>query len=148
MLKPLFSHYLSFYITGLVKLNQFLPLICFQGSVANKFYVHNDIFRYQDEVFGDSDTEPPEGKQQKFLYGSVGVWLQILSTFYSQTKGNLLAGRSVLNFMCLQVFSLPVVSLQSSKELWHADDYFSGIFCFCYKNSKTYFGSCSQICRL
>ncbi|XP_053317819.1 ras GTPase-activating protein-binding protein 1 isoform X2 [Spea bombifrons] len=31
-----------------------------EGSVANKFYVHNDIFRYQDEVFGDSDTEPPE----------------------------------------------------------------------------------------
>nr|XP_033782992.1 ras GTPase-activating protein-binding protein 1 [Geotrypetes seraphini]XP_033782993.1 ras GTPase-activating protein-binding protein 1 [Geotrypetes seraphini]XP_033782994.1 ras GTPase-activating protein-binding protein 1 [Geotrypetes seraphini]XP_033782995.1 ras GTPase-activating protein-binding protein 1 [Geotrypetes seraphini] len=30
-----------------------------EGSVANKFYVHNDIFRYQDEVF-DSDTEPPE----------------------------------------------------------------------------------------
>lgn len=29
--------------------------------MANKFYVHNDIFRYQDEVFGDSDTEPPEG---------------------------------------------------------------------------------------
>nr|XP_023959706.2 ras GTPase-activating protein-binding protein 1 [Chrysemys picta bellii] len=34
-----------------------------EGSVANKFYVHNDIFRYQDEVFGDSDTEPPEGNQ-------------------------------------------------------------------------------------
>uniref|UniRef100_A0A673MUL8 GTPase activating protein (SH3 domain) binding protein 1 n=1 Tax=Sinocyclocheilus rhinocerous TaxID=307959 RepID=A0A673MUL8_9TELE len=34
-----------------------------EGSVANKFYVHNDIFRYQDEVFGDSDSEPPEGEQ-------------------------------------------------------------------------------------
>ena len=33
-----------------------------QGTVANKFYVHNDVFRYQDEVFGDSDSEPPEGK--------------------------------------------------------------------------------------
>lgn len=33
-----------------------------QGTVANKFYVHNDIFRYQDEVFGDSDSEPPEGE--------------------------------------------------------------------------------------
>lgn len=32
-----------------------------QGTVANKFYVHNDVFRYQDEVFGDSDSEPPEG---------------------------------------------------------------------------------------
>ena len=32
-----------------------------QGTVPNKFYVHNDVFRYQDEVFGDSDSEPPEG---------------------------------------------------------------------------------------
>lgn len=35
-----------------------LPL---QGSVANKFYVHNDIFRYQDEVFGGFITEPQDG---------------------------------------------------------------------------------------
>lgn len=33
-----------------------------QGTVANKFYVHNDVFRYQDEVFVDSDSEPPEGE--------------------------------------------------------------------------------------
>lgn len=38
----------------------------FQGSVANKFYVHNDIFRYQDEVFGDLDAEPPEGNYYFF----------------------------------------------------------------------------------
>uniref|UniRef100_A0A3P8RW18 GTPase activating protein (SH3 domain) binding protein 1 n=1 Tax=Amphiprion percula TaxID=161767 RepID=A0A3P8RW18_AMPPE len=31
-----------------------------EGTVANKFYVHNDVFRYQDEVFGDSDSEPAE----------------------------------------------------------------------------------------
>uniref|UniRef100_A0A8C7H579 GTPase activating protein (SH3 domain) binding protein 1 n=1 Tax=Oncorhynchus kisutch TaxID=8019 RepID=A0A8C7H579_ONCKI len=37
-----------------------------EGTVANKFYVHNDVFRYQDEVFGDSDSEPPEG--ESFLY--------------------------------------------------------------------------------
>ncbi|XP_040201056.1 ras GTPase-activating protein-binding protein 1 isoform X3 [Rana temporaria] len=36
-----------------------------EGSVANKFYVHNDIFRYQDEVFGDSDTEPPEESDEE-----------------------------------------------------------------------------------
>uniref|UniRef100_A0A3B5MN32 GTPase activating protein (SH3 domain) binding protein 1 n=1 Tax=Xiphophorus couchianus TaxID=32473 RepID=A0A3B5MN32_9TELE len=38
-----------------------------EGTVANKFYVHNDVFRYQDEVFGDSDSEPPEGAK-KFFY--------------------------------------------------------------------------------
>lgn len=29
--------------------------------MANKFYVHNDIFRYEDEVFGDSEAELEEG---------------------------------------------------------------------------------------
>uniref|UniRef100_M4A6E6 G3BP stress granule assembly factor 2b n=1 Tax=Xiphophorus maculatus TaxID=8083 RepID=M4A6E6_XIPMA len=28
-----------------------------EGSVANKFYVHNDIFCYEDEVFGDSEAD-------------------------------------------------------------------------------------------
>lgn len=32
--------------------------------MANKFYVHNDIFRYEDEVFGDSEAELDEGKVQ------------------------------------------------------------------------------------
>uniref|UniRef100_A0A670IGT4 G3BP stress granule assembly factor 1 n=1 Tax=Podarcis muralis TaxID=64176 RepID=A0A670IGT4_PODMU len=36
-----------------------------EGSVANKFYVHNDIFRYQDEVFGDLDAEPPEESEEE-----------------------------------------------------------------------------------
>ncbi|XP_063156435.1 ras GTPase-activating protein-binding protein 2 isoform X2 [Candoia aspera] len=31
-----------------------------EGSVPNKFYVHNDIFRYEDEVFGDSEAELDE----------------------------------------------------------------------------------------
>nr|XP_023653203.1 ras GTPase-activating protein-binding protein 1 isoform X2 [Paramormyrops kingsleyae] len=35
-----------------------------EGTVANKFYVHNDIFRYQDEVFADSDSEPPEESEE------------------------------------------------------------------------------------
>uniref|UniRef100_A0A3B5MIC4 GTPase activating protein (SH3 domain) binding protein 1 n=1 Tax=Xiphophorus couchianus TaxID=32473 RepID=A0A3B5MIC4_9TELE len=35
-----------------------------EGTVANKFYVHNDVFRYQDEVFGDSDSEPPESEDE------------------------------------------------------------------------------------
>lgn len=35
---------------------------CSQGSVANKFYVHNDIFCYEDEVFGDSEAELDEGE--------------------------------------------------------------------------------------
>ncbi|CAG04528.1 unnamed protein product, partial [Tetraodon nigroviridis] len=38
-----------------------------EGTVANKFYVHNDVFRYQDEVFVDSDSEPPEGEVLKLL---------------------------------------------------------------------------------
>uniref|UniRef100_A0A8C9G1F7 Ras GTPase-activating protein-binding protein 2 n=1 Tax=Pavo cristatus TaxID=9049 RepID=A0A8C9G1F7_PAVCR len=34
-----------------------------EGSVPNKFYVHNDIFRYEDEVFGDSEGELDEGEK-------------------------------------------------------------------------------------
>uniref|UniRef100_A0A8C6K7I8 G3BP stress granule assembly factor 1 n=1 Tax=Nothobranchius furzeri TaxID=105023 RepID=A0A8C6K7I8_NOTFU len=44
-----------------------------EGTVANKFYVHNDVFRYQDEVFGDSDSEPPEGEKLKNLPPSGAV---------------------------------------------------------------------------
>uniref|UniRef100_G3PXB8 GTPase activating protein (SH3 domain) binding protein 1 n=1 Tax=Gasterosteus aculeatus aculeatus TaxID=481459 RepID=G3PXB8_GASAC len=36
-----------------------------EGTVANKFYVHNDVFRYQDEVFSDSDSEAPEESEDE-----------------------------------------------------------------------------------
>ncbi|XP_034087217.1 ras GTPase-activating protein-binding protein 2 isoform X2 [Gymnodraco acuticeps] len=36
-----------------------------RGSVANKFYVHNDIFRYEDEVFGDSEAELDEESEEE-----------------------------------------------------------------------------------
>ncbi|KAL1781852.1 ras GTPase-activating protein-binding 1 [Sigmodon hispidus] len=36
-----------------------------ESSVANKFYVHNDIFRYQDEVFGGFVTEPQKESEEE-----------------------------------------------------------------------------------
>ncbi|XP_075421405.1 ras GTPase-activating protein-binding protein 2 isoform X4 [Ascaphus truei] len=36
-----------------------------EGSVPNKFYVHNDIFRYEDEVFGDSEAEMDEESDEE-----------------------------------------------------------------------------------
>ncbi|XP_006864481.1 PREDICTED: ras GTPase-activating protein-binding protein 1-like [Chrysochloris asiatica] len=36
-----------------------------EGSVANKFYVHNDIFSYQDEAFGGFVTEPQEESEEE-----------------------------------------------------------------------------------
>ncbi|XP_026573074.1 ras GTPase-activating protein-binding protein 2 isoform X3 [Pseudonaja textilis] len=36
-----------------------------EGSVPNKFYVHNDIFRYEDEVFGDSEPELDEESEDE-----------------------------------------------------------------------------------
>lgn len=52
-----------FRVRFLVHVWKLQQCFCFlQGTVANKFYVHNDVFRYQDEVFGDSDSEPPEGE--------------------------------------------------------------------------------------
>ena len=35
-----------------------------EGSAANKFYVHNDIFRYQDEAFGGFVTDPQEESEE------------------------------------------------------------------------------------
>ncbi|XP_029057555.1 ras GTPase-activating protein-binding protein 1-like [Monodon monoceros] len=35
-----------------------------ESSVENKFYVHNDIFRYQDEVFGGFVPEPEEESEE------------------------------------------------------------------------------------
>lgn len=39
--------------------------------------MHNDVFRYQDEVFADSDSEPPEGE-----------WLSV--QLHSNTKGSVI----------------------------------------------------------
>lgn len=36
-----------------------------EGSVANKFYVHNDIFRYEDEVFGESEAELDDESEEE-----------------------------------------------------------------------------------
>lgn len=41
-----------------------------EGSAANKFYVHNDIFRYEEELFNDSeaelgDSEEEEGEEEQ-----------------------------------------------------------------------------------
>lgn len=44
--------------------------------MANKFYVHNDIFRYEDEVFGDSEAELDEGK----------IPLDHILLYFSQTR--------------------------------------------------------------
>uniref|UniRef100_A0A9J7ZPJ0 Ras GTPase-activating protein-binding protein 2 n=1 Tax=Cyprinus carpio carpio TaxID=630221 RepID=A0A9J7ZPJ0_CYPCA len=36
-----------------------------EGSAVNKFYVHNDIFRYEEEVFGDSEAEMGESEEEE-----------------------------------------------------------------------------------
>ncbi|XP_053567363.1 ras GTPase-activating protein-binding protein 2-like [Bombina bombina] len=36
-----------------------------EGSVPNKLYVHNDFFRYEDEVFGDSEAELDEESEEE-----------------------------------------------------------------------------------
>ncbi|XP_041702826.2 ras GTPase-activating protein-binding protein 1 isoform X1 [Coregonus clupeaformis] len=58
-----------------------------EGTVANKFYVHNDVFRYQDEVFGDSDSEPPEESDEEMeeRVPSPEVVQEEAAAFYEQT---------------------------------------------------------------
>ncbi|XP_026056111.1 ras GTPase-activating protein-binding protein 2-like isoform X1 [Carassius auratus] len=36
-----------------------------EGSALNKFYVHNDIFCYEEEVFGDSEAELGESEEEE-----------------------------------------------------------------------------------
>lgn len=36
-----------------------------EGSAVNKFYVHNDIFRYEEEVFGESEAELGESEEEE-----------------------------------------------------------------------------------
>uniref|UniRef100_A0A8C8F7C0 GTPase activating protein (SH3 domain) binding protein 1 n=1 Tax=Oncorhynchus tshawytscha TaxID=74940 RepID=A0A8C8F7C0_ONCTS len=61
-----------------------------EGTVTNKFYVHNDVFRYQDEVFGDSDSEPPEEsdedvEEMEERVPSPEVAQEEAAAFYKQT---------------------------------------------------------------
>ncbi|XP_006864011.1 PREDICTED: ras GTPase-activating protein-binding protein 1 [Chrysochloris asiatica] len=64
-----------------------------EGSVANKFYVHNDIFRYQDEVFGGFVTEPQEESEEEVeepeeRQQTPEVVADDAGTFYDQTVSN------------------------------------------------------------
>lgn len=64
-----------------------------EGSVANKFYVHNDIFRYQDEVFGGFVTEPQEESEEEVeepeeRQQTPEVVPDESGTFYDQTVSN------------------------------------------------------------
>ncbi|ELK28331.1 Ras GTPase-activating protein-binding protein 1 [Myotis davidii] len=64
-----------------------------EGSVANKFYVHNDIFRYQDEVFGGFVTEPQEESEEEVeepeeRQQTPEVVPDDSGTFYDQTVSN------------------------------------------------------------
>ena len=55
-------HCVLFQVTGELSNNQeplrrFMQTFVLAPQTPNKYYVHNDIFRYQDEVFNDSDEE-------------------------------------------------------------------------------------------
>ena len=76
-----------------------------EGSVANTFYVHNDIFRYQDEVFGGFVTEPQEGKcESVFMVTCVAsdclerslVTLYFMNQQCEGSTGILLLGRDTM----------------------------------------------------
>lgn len=45
---------------------------------AKKYYVHNDIFRYQDEVFTEDESSDPEGED------IVGFFILFLQMFVNK----------------------------------------------------------------
>ncbi|KAL2098260.1 hypothetical protein ACEWY4_007467 [Coilia grayii] len=68
-----------------------------EGSVANKFYVHNDIFRYEDEVFGDSEAEFNEESEEEVEQDTVDRQLSPEPVQQNSTSTNCYDPYSVSN---------------------------------------------------
>lgn len=53
-------------------MRRFMQTFVLAPQSPKKYYVHNDIFRYQDEVFHDidMDAETPEDAQGKFIWSN------------------------------------------------------------------------------
>lgn len=83
--------------------------------MANKFYVHNDIFRYEDEVFGDSEAEL-EGEPWTCVSEKCCLLLAKRSL---HDKGKVTAGRfaTTSNGGERQVFSSVFPFLESEEEV-------------------------------
>ena len=52
-------------------MRRFMQTFILAPQSAKKYYVHNDIFRYQDEVFhdNDTDTETQEDTTEEQFHG-------------------------------------------------------------------------------
>ena len=59
-------------------MRRFMQTFVLVPQTPKKFYVHNDIFRYQDEVFHDEDGDVDESDSKKY------VWF-FLNTFFSSS---------------------------------------------------------------
>ena len=43
-------------------MRRFMQTFVLAPQSAKQYYVHNDVFRYQDEVFTEDESSEPEGK--------------------------------------------------------------------------------------
>ena len=48
-------------------MRRFMQTFVLAPQSAKKYYVHNDIFRYQDEVFTEDESSDPEGEDTVFF---------------------------------------------------------------------------------
>lgn len=64
-------------------MRRFMQTFVLVPQMPKKFYVHNDIFRYQDEVFHDEDGDPDEAdsKLQMKMNSVLKVLLDGFSLF-------------------------------------------------------------------
>ena len=66
-------------------MRRFMQTFVLAPQSPKKYYVHNDIFRYQDEVFHDNDAEPETQEENagklpqcgKFVGSVIIVQLQL-----------------------------------------------------------------------
>lgn len=68
----------NFKVTGELSNNgqpmrRFMQTFVLAPQSPKKYYVHNDIFRYQDEVFHDSDSDVENQDEGKYI---IIVWLE------------------------------------------------------------------------
>ena len=73
-------------------MRRFMQTFVLAPQSPKKYYVYNDIFRYQDEVFQDGDSEPDGGEGAGDALGSILWGLGGLTLILVVCRGQTLFG--------------------------------------------------------
>lgn len=68
-------------------MRRFTQTFVLAAQSPKKYYVHNDIFRYQDEIISDEECEPDnQSEEEDEVILSNQVFIKISSTFIKSSK--------------------------------------------------------------